>query len=87
MFTGIVSNFGQEPVVGKVLNTYLVTGPMSRFCADLIPMYRVLAADNVKKLKLDSKVIYLYSDKRLKKKSKKINLFHFHWIDIIHIII
>jgi len=54
--TGIVSNFGQVPVAGEVLNTFLVTGPMSRFCADLIPMYRVLAAENVNKLKLDSKV-------------------------------
>jgi len=54
--TGIVNNYGQEPVAKKVLNTFLVTGPMSRFCADLIPMYRVLAADNASKLKLDTKV-------------------------------
>ena len=44
-----------------MLNTFLVTGPMSRFCADLIPMYRVLAAENVNKLKLDSKVIETFS--------------------------
>ena len=52
-----MNNYGQEPVAKKVLNTFLVTGPMSRFCADLIPMYRVLAADNASKLKLDTKVI------------------------------
>ena len=56
-----MSNFGQVPVAGEVLNTFLVTGPMSRFCADLIPMYRVLAAENVNKLKLDSKVIETFS--------------------------
>jgi|688.fasta_scaffold311615_1 fatty acid amide hydrolase 2 len=55
-FIGIVSNHEQQPVAGQVLQTYLVTGPMSRFCSDLLPMYRVLAADNVKKLKLDEKV-------------------------------
>ena len=35
---------------------FLVTGPMSRFCSDLLPMYRVLAAKNVDKLQLDTKV-------------------------------
>ncbi|XP_046652428.1 fatty-acid amide hydrolase 2-like [Daphnia pulicaria] len=54
--SGIVSNHEQQPVAGKVLQTYLVTGPMSRFCSDLLPMYRILAADNTKKLKLDEKV-------------------------------
>nr|CAH0104196.1 unnamed protein product [Daphnia galeata] len=54
--SGIVSNHEQQPVAGQILQTYLVTGPMSRFCSDLLPMYRVLAADNVKKLKLDEKV-------------------------------
>lgn len=54
--TGIVSNFGQQPVALQVVDTFLVTGPMSRFCADLLPMYRVLAADNINKLKLDTKV-------------------------------
>ena len=37
-----------------------VTGPMSRFCSDLLPMYRVLAAGNVNKLKLDQKVAKTY---------------------------
>ena len=31
-FIGIVSNHEQQPVAGQVLQTYLVTGPMSRFC-------------------------------------------------------
>ena len=54
--TGIVSNYEQQPVAETVLQTFLVTGPMSRFCSDLMPMYRVLAADNASKLKLDDKV-------------------------------
>jgi fatty acid amide hydrolase 2 len=54
---GIVSNYEQQPVAEKVLQTFLVTGPMSRFCSDLMPMYRILAADNINKLKLDEKVI------------------------------
>ncbi|KAK4023061.1 hypothetical protein OUZ56_008496 [Daphnia magna] len=54
--SGIVSNHEQQPVAEKVLQSYLVTGPMSRFCSDLLPMYRVLAGDKVKQLKLDEKV-------------------------------
>lgn len=54
--SGIVSNREQQPIAEKVLQTFLVTGPMSRFCADLLPMYRVLASDNVSKLKLDAEV-------------------------------
>jgi len=54
--TGIVPNTGQQPLAEKTLNTFLVTGPMSRFCCDLLPMYRVLAARNIHKLKLDIKV-------------------------------
>ena len=54
--TGIVPNYGQQPVAEKSLNTFLTTGPMSRYCADLLPMYRVLAAENLNKLKLDTKV-------------------------------
>lgn len=53
---GIVSNFEQQPVAEKLLQELLVTGPMSRFCSDLLPMYRVLAAQNISKLKLDAKV-------------------------------
>ncbi|XP_032781058.1 fatty-acid amide hydrolase 2 [Daphnia magna] len=53
---GIVSNFEQQPVAEKVLQTFLVTGPMSRFCSDLLPMFRILASDNITKLKLDEKV-------------------------------
>lgn len=54
---GIVSNFEQQPVAETILQTFLVTGPMSRYCCDLLPMYRILAADNLSKLKLDLKVI------------------------------
>ncbi|XP_046437078.1 fatty-acid amide hydrolase 2-like [Daphnia pulex] len=52
----IVSNYEQQPVAEKVLQTFLVTGPMSRYCCDLMPMFRILAADNIDKLKLDEKV-------------------------------
>jgi len=46
-----------QPLAEQIISqNYLVTGPMSRFCADLLPMYRILAAENVSKLKLDSKV-------------------------------
>lgn len=55
----IVSNYEQQPVAETVLQNFLVTGPMSRFCADLLPMYRILAAENVSKLKLDTKVLSL----------------------------
>ncbi len=53
---GMVSNHEQQPIAGEVLQTFLVTGPMSRFCCDLLPMYRILVADNIDKLKLDVKV-------------------------------
>jgi len=54
--TGVVSNYEQQPVAEKVLQNFLVTGPMSRHCSDLLPMYKVLAGANVDKLKLDTKV-------------------------------
>lgn len=56
----IVSNFEMQPVAEKVLQNYLVTGPMSRFCVDLLPMYRILAAGNGSKLKLDTKVSFIF---------------------------
>ena len=56
--TGVVSNYEQQPVAEKVLQNFLVTGPMSRHCADLLPMYKVLAGANIDKLKLDTKVRY-----------------------------
>ena len=52
---GIVPNAGQQPVAEKDIDTFLVTGPMSRYCTDLMTMYRVLAAPNIHKLKLDTK--------------------------------
>lgn len=55
-----MSNYEQQPVAESVLQNFLVTGPMSRSCADLLPMYRILAGENVSKLKLDTKVIFIY---------------------------
>lgn len=54
---GIVSNYEQQPVAESVLQTFLTTGPMSRYCCDLLPMYRIMAGENVSKLKLDTKVL------------------------------
>lgn len=52
----IVPNGGIVPEVYDDLQKYLVTGPMCRYASDLIPMLKVLAGPNVKKLKLDEPV-------------------------------
>jgi fatty acid amide hydrolase 2 len=52
---GIVPNAGQQPVAERDTDAFLVTGPMSRYCIDLMTMFRVLAAPNIHKLKLDTK--------------------------------
>jgi len=54
---GIVSNAGQEPNFEGKVSEYNTTGPMCRYATDLLPMYKVLAASNVKKLSLDKQVI------------------------------
>lgn len=54
---GIVSNYEQQPVAESVLQNFLTTGPMSRFSCDLLPMYRVMASENISQLKLDTKVL------------------------------
>ncbi|CAL4077129.1 unnamed protein product, partial [Meganyctiphanes norvegica] len=53
---GIVSNSGSEPQATGEANDFLVTGPMCRNAADLTPMFKILAGDNVQMLKLDQKV-------------------------------
>lgn len=53
---GIVSNGGHCPAVTGNSAQLLVSGPMSRYCCDLLPILRVLAANNVSKLKLETKV-------------------------------
>ena len=55
--TGIVCNMGQIPVANGTLDSYLVTGPLSRFCCDLKPMLKVMMKpEKVNVLKLDDPV-------------------------------
>ena len=50
--TGIVPNEGQLPVAHGNHRVYLVTGPMCRDAADLLPMYKVRATLNLPTLLL-----------------------------------
>ena len=45
--TGIVSNIGQIPVAHGIIDTFLSTGPMSRYAEDLIPLMNVLLKPNL----------------------------------------
>ncbi len=50
----------QYPIPGSIHNqNFLTSGPMSRYCVDLLPMYRILAAGNAYKLKLDTRVMLI----------------------------
>ena len=40
--TGLVSNKGQIPGATGIIDTFLSTGPMSRYAADLLPMFKVM---------------------------------------------
>merc|ERR1719225_2305198 len=68
--TGLVSNRGQIPLAYGVIDTFLVTGPMSRFASDLLPMFKVLLKPDLTiDLKLDEpvdlkklKVFYMVDD-------------------------
>ena len=68
--TGLVSNRGQIPLAYGVIDTFLVTGPMSRFASDLLPMFKVLLKPDLNiDLKLDEpvdlkklKVFYMVDD-------------------------
>ena len=70
--TGIVSNIGQIPVAQGIMDTFLSTGPMSRYAEDLIPLMKVLLKPNLEKtnlLQLDNpidlrnlKVYYMTND-------------------------
>ena len=68
--SGIVSNEGQIPVASGILDTFLVTGPMSRFACDLLPLLRVMVKEEKKAiLKLEQtvqlnkiKVFYMTDD-------------------------
>lgn len=52
----IVSTEGMYPHATPSRQRLLSIGPMCRFARDLKPMLKVMAGENVKKLKLDSKV-------------------------------
>ncbi|XP_065342069.1 fatty-acid amide hydrolase 2-B isoform X2 [Cloeon dipterum] len=49
----VISNHGEWPEASDTHQTYLGTGPMSRFATDLVPMVKILAK---KDLRLDEKV-------------------------------
>ena len=51
--SGVVSNVGQLPLATGELNTFLVTGPMCRHAADLLPLYRVISAPAAHQLTLE----------------------------------
>ena len=50
--TGVVSNHGQIPKAYGVIDTFLSTGPMSRYASDLVPMMKVLVKPDID-LRLD----------------------------------
>lgn len=52
----IVSTKGHYPVATPRREKLLSCGPMCRYAADLKPMLKVLAGDNINRLKLDEKV-------------------------------
>ncbi|XP_014681562.1 PREDICTED: fatty-acid amide hydrolase 2-like [Priapulus caudatus] len=55
--SGIVSNGGQFPQATDKMVHFLVTGPMCRYAADLVPMLKVMAGPSgLSRLQLDSKV-------------------------------
>ncbi|XP_048400316.1 fatty-acid amide hydrolase 2-A [Stegostoma tigrinum] len=54
--TGLVPNDGQFPNATGLKAELLCTGPMCRYAADLIPMFKVMAGPNISKLKLDEEV-------------------------------
>ena len=52
--TGLVSNKGQIPGATGIIDTFLSTGPMSRYAADLLPMFKVMLKPSLNlNLKLD----------------------------------
>lgn len=53
---GIVSNQGQLPNTGHLFDRFLSTGPICRYATDLLPMFKILAENNVSELKLDRKI-------------------------------
>eukprot|EP00095_Tigriopus_kingsejongensis_P007418 maker-scaffold955_size76929-snap-gene-0.14 protein:Tk07418 transcript:maker-scaffold955_size76929-snap-gene-0.14-mRNA-1 annotation:"hypothetical protein BRAFLDRAFT_254371" len=55
--SGAVSNYGQLPTAGPIVNTFLATGPMCRYAQDLMPMFKVLTGPKkAQELGLDKKV-------------------------------
>jgi fatty acid amide hydrolase 2 len=55
--TGAVSNLGQIPAAAGAIDTFLVTGPLSRYASDLLPMLKVLLKPNIDRvLRLDEPV-------------------------------
>ena len=59
-FVGVVSNDGQHPNAQGEAQTYMSTGPMVRYAADLLPIFKVLSKPAKDKLKLDEPVRWRY---------------------------
>ncbi len=53
---GIVSNAGQYPNAEGECQTYMTSGPMVRYAADLLPMFKIVSSPQKDKLKLDQPV-------------------------------
>ncbi|XP_030635839.1 fatty-acid amide hydrolase 2-B [Chanos chanos] len=54
--SGVVSNDGQYPPCSGRHNEYLSTGPMCRYAEDLLPMLKIMAGPNARKLALSEEV-------------------------------
>ncbi|XP_064473676.1 fatty-acid amide hydrolase 2-like [Ornithodoros turicata] len=53
---GIVSNAGHRHYFSDVMMEHYVTGPMSRYASDLLPLFRVMAGPSNNQMKLDHQV-------------------------------
>jgi len=56
-YSGVVSNIGQYPMGKGDAYSFLSTGPLCRYAADLLPMFKLFALDEHRvKLRLDEQV-------------------------------
>lgn len=56
-YSGVVSNIGQYPMGKGDAYSFLSTGPLCRYAADLLPMFKLIALDEHRaKLRLDEQV-------------------------------
>jgi len=56
-YSDVVSNIGQYPMGKGDAYSFLSTGPLCRYAADLLPMFKLLVLDDQRaKLRLDEEV-------------------------------